>query len=333
MNTLIRAMLAAANSKIHPHDTARNFVARAWGSHAALEVETLLRAATTPATLGDPAWAGLLGGTSYAYLRALSKYRAGGATLSEAIQLAYAGAATITLPTLAPGTCGFVGENQPIPVEQMTSSAPVLGAPRKLACLTEVTSELLMSSNADVMLHNMLLEAASLGLDGILFDLLPGDATRPAGLRYNVPASPASSAADKLTAMHDDVIMLGAAVGAVAAGPLLFIANVAQALALNVRNLGAFAYQVLPTDVLPAGTVICLAPSALVVAFDGPPEILASKQAVLHRSDAPSEIVNGVPATPVGSIFQTDSCALRLIWLMNWQLRGPAISWTESVTW
>ena len=70
------------------------------------------------------------------------------------------------------------------------------------------------------------------------------------------------------------------------------------------------------------------------------PRFDVSNQATLHFEDTtPLQITTGaqgsaVAATPVRSMFQTDSLALRMILPMNWaMLRTGVIAWTQSVTW
>ena len=69
------------------------------------------------------------------------------------------------------------------------------------------------------------------------------------------------------------------------------------------------------------------------------PRMEISDQATLHLEDtAPADIVSGpsgtpVPATPVKSMWQTDSLALRMIMKMNWILRRPVVAWMTGINW
>ena len=153
------------------------------------------------------------------------------------------------------------------------------------------------------------------------------------GIAGLVPAAPGAAA--KGQALEDDIVALGSAVGAVAPGPLTFICALQQAIALRVRLLDSFRDTVLPSAALPAGMVICVADAALAAAVEGPPLIDASRMAELHRETAPQAIVSGgVTSTPIGSIFQVDSVALRLRWPISWQLRAPgAVAWLTGANW
>jgi hypothetical protein len=50
---------------------------------------------------------------------------------------------------------------------------------------------------------------------------------------------------------------------------------------------------------------------------------------------APQDITGGTPspATPVKSMWQTDSLALRLIMMTNWIMRRPVVAWASGVAW
>ena len=98
--------------------------------------------------------------------------------------------------------------------------------------------------------------------------------------------------------------------------------------------------RLLMTTVIVSGTV----PPGMVIAIDAAdfvsvgadtPRFEVSDQATLHMEDtAPLPIVDGTPATPVRSLWQTDSLALRLILPMNWTIRRPGmVAWIDAVTW
>jgi hypothetical protein len=187
------------------------------------------------------------------------------------------------------------------------------------------------------LMRQVLIESVGKGLDTVLFDATAGDSIRPPGLRYGVggltPAAPGVAA--KGQAMEDDLVALGSAVGAVASGPITYVAAIPQALAINIRSLGTFKDMVLPSAALAPGMVLCIADAALAAAVEGPPQIDASRMAELHRETAPLPIVSGATmVTPVGSIFQVDSVALRLRWPISWALRASgAVAWMTGVNW
>jgi hypothetical protein len=336
MSTLVRSIIVAANSKLDPDVVTDTFVRRRWGDGAMDGIGMLLRAASSPATTTGTGWAAEVTQISVALLDALVPISAGANLLRRGMQIDFGRDAAIKLPTIAPGICKFVRAGDPIPVEKFAASGPQI-TPRKMACIVELTTEMLQSSSAEALTRAALVESVGRGLDQILFDAVAGDDVRPAGLRYNIagltPAAP--GAASKGQALEDDIVALGSAVGAVASGPLTFICALPQAIALRIRTLDTFKDVVLPSAALAQGMVICIADAALAAAIGGAPQIDASRQVELHRETAPQAIASGgVMVTPIGSTFQVDSVALRLRWEISWQLRNPgAVSWLAGANW
>src|SRR5262249_41974367 len=114
----------------------------------------LLRAASAPATLTNAAWAGALA------------------------------AQAVDDSTAAAGQWG--AENAPIPVRSQAITAGAVLEPRKLACISVMTSEIAMSSNVEAVVRALLSESAGLALDAAIFSNFAGDATRPPGLLAGV---------------------------------------------------------------------------------------------------------------------------------------------------
>jgi len=86
--------------------------------------------------------------------------------------------------------------------------------------------------------------------------------------------------------------------------------------------------------------VILINAADLMVAQGDAPQFSVSDQATIHFEDTtPLQITTGaqgsaVAATPVRSMFQTDSLALRMILPMNWaMLRAGSVAWVTGVTW
>jgi hypothetical protein len=235
---------------------------------------------------------------------------------------------------VAPGSATFVAPGSPIPVERFAATGPQM-SPHKLAAIVELSFELMNSSSAESLIRAALTESVGKGLDAVLFDDLPGDTVRPPGLRYGVAALTPAAAGEKQQAMSDDLVALGAAVAAVASGPITYVASSAQALAVMVRSLGTFSERVLASASLPEDMVLAVADGALAAAVEGPPVIDASRQAELHREDTTPQPINSGSgmATPVASIYQLDSVALRLRWPVSWCLRAPAVAWMQAVNW
>jgi hypothetical protein len=333
--TLTRSILAVAANKLDPANarTAEVYARSRWDDENVVKV---IKAASTLALPTTSGWAGELAPISSALLSALVPVSAGASLLQRGLQIDFGRDAQVRLPMIAPGTCGFVAAGAPIPVQKFAAIGPTI-SPHKMACIVELTTEMISSSSAESLVRAALVESVGKGLDTVLFDATAGDDIRPPGLRNGIagltPAAPGVAA--KGQALEDDVVALGSAVATVASGPVTYVAAVPQAIALAVRTLGTFTDKVLPSVALPAGMVICVADAALAASISGEPQIDASRQVELHRETSPLPIVSGgVTATPIGSTYQVDSVALRLRWNVSWQLRNSgAVAWMTGVNW
>jgi hypothetical protein len=333
LTTLTRSILAVAAAKLDPANvrTPEAYARSRWDDESAAKV---IRAASTLALPTTSGWAGELAPISSALLAALVPVSAGAALLQRGLQINFGRDAQVRLPTVAPGTCGFVSAGSPIPVQKFATTGPTI-SPHKMACIVELTTEMISSSSAESLVRAALVESVGKGLDTVLFDATAGDDVRPPGLRNGIAGLTPAAAGVKQQALEDDVVALGSAVATVASGPVTYVAAVPQAIAILVRTMGTFRDVVLPSAALPTGMVICVADSALAASIGSEPQIDASRQVELHRETSPQPIVSGgVTATPIGSTYQVDSVALRLRWNVSWQLRNSgAVAWMQSVNW
>jgi hypothetical protein len=139
--------------------------------------------------------------------------------------------------------------------------------------------------------------------------------------------------------MARDLAALISALGERGAGlaPAI-VAAPAQALAIKFSVGPHFDVPVLSAPVLatasPSRTVLALETSSLVVGFDATPEFNVSRAGSLHmEDDLPRHIVDGTPAMPVRSLFQTDALALRMLLRAAWGMRASHVAWTTNVNW
>jgi hypothetical protein len=330
IRTAVAIGLGAFDKTARPAEHARR---RGWAEDRSLDL--LLRAPTTPTALSNTLG---LGRISVALLDALVPLSAGAAVLRAGLALEFAGAASISAPAIALPTnaIGFVGEGQPIPALQGTSSGPVL-SPHKLAAIVGLSGELLRGSNAEAATRQVLIESVGAGLDRVLFDANAGDATRPPGLLYNLPPlTPAAAGPSKGEVIVDDLQTLGAAIAPVAGNNnVAIVASIDAAIAVRMRLL-SLEWPVFSSASLPPKTVIMIALAALVSAVEGLPQVDASAHASVNFETVPQPLVDvgGVVARPIASVYQTDLVALRLRWPISWALRDPrAIAWMNSVNW
>jgi hypothetical protein len=332
LTSFVRACIATAMAKFDRNDTPVAYNKRTWNDRA---VDMVLRAAVSPAALSN---AGPLAQIAVAYLESLVPASAGADLLARGIGLNFSGAASINIPAIQTPTADFVGEGQPIPVvTEPTSAGPTL-TPCKLALITTLTHEMMTNPNAETLVRQALVESSGPALDRVLFSSAAAVANeRPAGLLHNITALNASNGTDKLDNLVDDLAALATSVAPVAGNSdIVLIAAPAQAVAIKLRPVSPIEWPVLTSASLAAGTVIAVAANAVVSAVEGAPQIDASAHTELHRNTVPAEIVNvgGVPAVPIGSIFQTDEVALRLRWLIGWGLRTSAgVAWISGCNW
>jgi hypothetical protein len=308
------------------------YAARRWGNDRALGL--VLRAASQPATLaGNPVLAHVV----VEYLKALTPLSAGADLLMRGVGLNFDGAAQLNVPGIAIPTADFVAEGAPIPVVQAPTSAGPTLTPFKLAVISSLTREMLVSSNAETMVRQVLIESTGPAIDKVLFSANAAGTDRPAGLLHGIAALTPSTSTGKYEATADDLQALVLAIAPVSGnGQIVMVASPDAAAAVRLRLPQAVDWPVLTSSSLAPKTAIMIATNAVVSAVEGTPLIDASQVAEFHRNTVPAEIVTsgGTVATPVGSLFQTDEIALRMRWPITWALRDArGLSWTQNVNW
>jgi hypothetical protein len=338
--SITRAAIATGMTRIDRSKSATEHAQQLWPFDQTAAI--LTRAATAPLTLGGT---GLLE-VATAVLPALVPVSAAAKVFSAGLSLAWDGAGAIVIPNVTPptGVSAFVAEGMPKPVVMGATTGARLD-PHKIAPIVVISSELFAQASIEVIMQRMLSEVAAVSLDSALFSNAPADATRPAGLLNGITPITASTNADLTEAMTSDVIALGSAIAPVAGGSnILFITNMGQALALQLRTYGSFGTYgefgsaVFTSSVIPPGTVIALAVNALVSIF-GPPSFETSTQAVLHLEGTnPSQIGTAgsppVVAAPAQSLFQSANIGIKLLQPTTWALRSPqAVAVINNTKW
>jgi hypothetical protein len=302
----------------------------------------VLRAASSPATMTDPGWAGPLARKVVSsLLQEIVSISAAANLLVRALPLNFDRAAQIQLPgrnLAAAADSPWIGEGQPIPVRDYTTNMLTL-RPHKMATITTYTAELARASNIEEIVRSLISEAAALQLDATLFSTTAETAVNPGGILAGVAPITAATGSDKRANMVDDVIALVAALAANTGGAApVFVAAAAQATAMKAALSPLFDHPILPSTALPAGTVICVEPRSLAsTVVDAVPDFATSETAVLHFEDAtPADITSGTGtlAQPVKSLFQVDGVALKMtIAGIAWALRAAHCAWTQNTNW
>jgi hypothetical protein len=302
------------------------------------------RSATTPHSLSDTALAPTF---VRAVVESLAPASAGAQVLGMGLQLAFDGAASITVPSFiaSASNASFVGEGTAIPVRALSVNSPAeVLRPRKLALLTTLTSEMTESSNAEALIVDALTRSLGLALDAALFDNAASSSVRPSGLRAGIAALTASTAASNFDAMCEDIGALIAAVSSVGGtGPFILITSPARVVAISMRLFQPPQnVTLLASSALTAGDVIVLSPQGLVSATGAAVSVETSRETVVHMSDTAAALVGKATpppaladiATPQRSVFQTDSVALKLKLPVAWLLRDTrALAWTTVTKW
>jgi hypothetical protein len=313
------ASAEAANARMYPDDKV---------------TPLLLRAASRPATLTDPAWAGPL--AAYSVSQAVEEMVA----LSAVGRLISAGALRVDLghfssvavpgrATTAAAAGLWVAEGGVKPVRQFNLSSGKL-TPHKLAVITTLTREISEASNIEDMLRALITEATGLALDAAIFS------TAPRGIFNGLTALTPTAASSAFDAVGQD---LGTLVGDIASrgggSNVVFIAAPAQATAIRFYSPGgSLETSCAPSAGIAAKTVAVVEAASFAISI-GAPEFMVSRVGALHMEDTtPTDIVvGGVPSTPVKSMFQTDAIALKMEVWADWCMRAPHVAYMSPVAW
>jgi hypothetical protein len=299
----------------------------------------LVRAASTPAQLGQPGWAQELGQRIVAdSLTVLYPASAGAALFRLSPSLAFGNEAAISVPGFSVGTAGrttvFVAERQPIPVFKQAATAATL-LPYKCAGIIVATREMIESSNAEKLIEDLAVQSFGRALDEVIVDGNPADPSRPAGMRNGVAAiTPSASGSDAWGNFIADVGKLADAVAPVAGNaPIAFIGSSGRALKARILSGGDDLTNV---EFLGSNAVIndflCVATAALISAV-GVPDLEVNKVATLTLDDAPAPDPT-TPVAPFRSLWQSDAIGIKMRWPISWALRDPrGFAWMTPTGW
>lgn len=206
------------------------------------------------------------------------------------------------------------------------------------------------------LLRQAVLEDTAIALDTVLLDANAATAIRPPGLRWYQAAITASVASPGYAAFVSDYRALMGALITLTAGNVrkpAMIVNSKQVLELETMqppNAAAPLWPLAPqieagrvgraalmkSTSMPANMVMMVDAADFTTAGAEGPRMEISDQATLHFEDtAPADITGGTPspATPVKSMWQTNSLALQLVMPLNWIMRRPVVAWMTGTSW
>jgi hypothetical protein len=325
VSSLVRAVIASARRSLDPRNAPDEFADDRG-------VNLVLRGPVAPTTIANTQ---ALATIAVSFVASLVGTSAAAALIARSLRLTFDGAALIGIPSLTLPHAAFVAEAAPIPVVQGTSAPGSVLEPYKLAVICNLAGEMIRNSNAEAFVRQVLLENVGPSLDAAMLSAAAGVAgVRPPGILNGITAlTPTAAGSSAFDAMVSDLEKLVAAVAPVAGnGGVVFVCAPAQALAIMLRAENPPA--VLSSSTLAAGTVIAIATQALATVIDAP-TIESSPDATVHMFDPAFPIADvGGMASPVASVFQTDSVSLKFRQPIAWSLRSPiAVAWLSGATW
>jgi hypothetical protein len=363
LDYIVRAAIVRAKSKIEgvSIDDMRRKI---YGDDEATRFMTdyVLKAASAPAETTVTGWAAELVRTVWAaWMDVLLPVSVLPKLSAMGMGLTFGQNGRIVIPTrsLTPSIAGsFVGEGQAIPVRQGAFTSQTL-TPKKLAVITSWTKEMEDFSIPAIegLLRQAIIEDTAMSLDAVLLDANVATAIRPPGLRsYGAGLTAGTDPSGYVNFIADYAKLYGGLLtmtkGNVRRAVILL--NPQETLGLSLEHPPSTATVLFPfmdmlennrlirADVIesatvPAGTVIMLDAADFTTAGAEGPRMDISDTATLHMEDtAPADIVSGSPGTvasPVKSMWQTDSLALRMIMRLNWLMRRPVVTWMSGVKW
>jgi hypothetical protein len=302
-------------------------------------LDVVLRAASSPASLTVPAWAGQLGQQLIAseLVQSITALSAAASLMARGLKLDLTGRSQVSVPgrRYDPQMAGdWIAEGAPIPVRGGTVVPGPQLQPRKLAVITAYTREMVEADSIELFTKTAIREAAAALLDLKMFSSDAGGATAPPGILIGA-TNVSPSTADAPWAISSDIGALVQALAEYGGGlePVI-IAAPGQAASLRMWRQQDF-YDIYASLALPAGTVCAVEASSFASAFDGLPQFETSTGATIHMEDtAPADITNGGVATPVMSAFQVDMIGLRMILRASWGLRNVKhVAIIEGTNW
>lgn len=312
-------------------------VRRLYGTDDPVTANLLTRAAVAPGTTTTSGWASEIAPIAFgSFLVGLGPLSAAAQIIGQGLSVRLAGENSFSAPQRsgARATLPWVEEGEPIPVHEFLLNSVSVGPPRKFATIVAFAAELARRSDAESVFTTMLREEASQTLDAAYFSTTAGSDSAHVGLLNGV-ASIAGYAGGDDEAIKTDFAALAGAVAADGSGRVIYVMAPARAARLPIIAPEiASRLEILPSLAVGANVVIAVDPLSLVHAFDDAPEIMASREAVIHMSDDPDPISDSGTAAPVRSLWQTDAVALRVIGDVAFaKRRSGAVAWVDAATW
>jgi hypothetical protein len=340
-----RAAYAECLAAMTPYGgkTAAQIAKEQWPDDAATP-RLLTKGAVNPATTGTASWAGSLAiDATTDFVATLAPASAAARLRNAGMKVSLTGENSVKLPrrNAAPATnIAWVPEGGAIPVGQYSLDAVQVGPACKLAGIAVLTRAMIIDANGQQTVSTLLREDFAATLDYVVFGTAAAVAgTNPAGLLNGVSPLTATTGGD-VTGQEAMLQDLNALAGVIADGggsEVVYIAATRQALAAKTRLPRADSITIWPCSQLAAGTVIAVEPNAFVSAISPEPMIEAAIDGAVHMASPASPLATGTGptvATPIRSLYQTDSIALRCMLDLTWAMRASnMVAYLTGATW
>lgn len=254
-------------------------------------------------------------------------------------------------PAANPNLAGaFRAEGAAIRVGALSLGSLTL-TPKSLGVIGTFSMELFERStpNIEQVIRSAMVSDTAAALDSAFLGNAAASATTPGGILAGLAAGNTAASAGATSA--NIVADLRGRMQAMAAANMgrkpVWIMNPARAWGLSLaltasgaplfpemQNGTLLGMPVVTSTTVPAATVF-LIDGAEIFFAGGAPSFMASDVATIHEEDtAPLAINGGTAATPVRSLFQTNSAALRCLWNVDWAVaRAGAVQTITAAAW
>lgn len=269
-------------------------------------------------------------------------------------------AGTAYVPGVAAGGGGgsFFAEGAPIRVGQIATNGVSLTS-RKVGVIMVFSREAAKRSTPDLeaLFRRRMLADTAAAVDSVLLDNSAQTSVRPGGLLYDQVATAAIAATasgygggDHVAVMKDFQALMEPFIAANAADGITVIMNPKQGLALDFMtgadgSLGDWfsraraRFNFVESTHATAGRLIGVRAADFASAIGGV-EFEMSNSAVLHMEQTQADVEHIVTsgtaagASPVRSLFQTDTKGIRMVWDLNWRMmRQGSVRWIDGTSW
>jgi HK97 family phage major capsid protein len=315
-------------------------------------VATYTKAASNPAQTNVSGWASELVRDTYAAFMDTLKPESVIPRLGLN-QYTFDGFQSIKIPMRAetPNLAGaFRAEAAPIPVKQMGFTSKIL-TPKSMGVISTFSNELFERSTPNILdvIRSAMVTDTAQALDVAFLSATPGSATNPEGIQDGIlPRDTAVSAGNTVSDITEDLRGRLQTMASLNLGRKpVWIMNPARAwgLQLATNAVGAAAFPemasgsligvpVVTSTNVPAD-VVFLVDAAEIYFAGGAPRFVGTDVATLHMEDTTPVAINGsVAASPVRSLYQTNTAAIRALWDLDWAMnRSGCVQTITAVAW